>query len=382
MQRRSSPVVVVGRFPPPLDGQTLATARLADLVEEKRSVVRVSTSAPEGERLVSTEARWSWRRLAHYVSTGRRIRRRLAAVPDAPVLWASISPHPLGHARDVLTTLPAFGASRRVIAVVHRAYVDRMFQGMTARTARRVVGRCEAMVFLTDGLAERAAPFVPEAKRIVIPNTVGADVLCSRDEVHASQPQRQRRREVRLLFLGNLMPEKGYLDALAVAERLLADHDVRLDLIGRWPSPEAERAFRQRVADSGLADRVTAHGGVAHAEVKSFVLGADVLLFPSTHPSEALPVAVLEALGAGTPVVGYRHAGLPEVVRDGAGVLVPAGDVDALAEATRHALASWRSMSEGARSRFEAAYAPEAVQAAWLSLLDRTGTGSAGPDVS
>ena len=45
-----SPVFVVGRFPPPLDGQTLATERLAELVGEARSVVRVSTSAPEGDR--------------------------------------------------------------------------------------------------------------------------------------------------------------------------------------------------------------------------------------------------------------------------------------------------------------------------------------------
>ena len=147
-------VAVVGRFPPPLDGQTLATARLAELVGEARPVVTVSTSAPEGDQLVSTEARWSWRRAAHYLGTGRRLRRELAAAPDAPVLWASISPHPLGHARDVLTTLPAFGPTRPVVAVVHRAYFDRMFAGVTAATARRVVGRCAAVVFLTEGLAE------------------------------------------------------------------------------------------------------------------------------------------------------------------------------------------------------------------------------------
>ena len=365
-------VAVVGRFPPPLDGQTLATARLAELVGEARPVLPVSTSAPEGDRLVSTEARWSWRRAAHYIGTGRRLRQRLAEAPGAPVLWASISPHPLGHARDVLTTLPAFGPTRPVVAVVHRAYFDRMFRSpLTARTARRVVDRCAAIVFLTEGLAERAAPFVPAEKRAIVPNTVGADVLCSDAEVAVARAERQGRAELRLLFLGNLMPEKGYDLALDAAARLAAQHDVRLDLVGRWPSPEAEAAFTGRLRTLDLVGRVTVHGGVPHAAIKQFVLDADLLLFPSTHPSEALPVAVLEALNAGTPVVGVRHAGLPEVVRDGSGALVPP-DAAALADAA-DALAApdaWAAASRAARARFVAAYGPDAVRRQWLALLE------------
>ncbi len=365
------PVAVVGRFPPPLDGQTLATARLAELVAQTRPVVTVSTSAPEGDRLVSTEARWDWRRAAHYLSTGRRLRRDLEAAPGAAVLWASVSPHPLGHARDVLTTLPAFGPDRPVVAVVHRAYFDRMFHGPTRWTARRVVQRCAAVVFLTEGLAQRAAPFVPPSKRVVIPNTVGGDVLCTNLEVETARSERRGRDGVRLLFLGNLMPEKGYLDALEVATTLSGDLEVRLDLVGRWPSEDARRAFQNRVEDAGLGDYVVAHGGVDHAAIKRFVLEADVLLFPSTHPSEALPVAVLEALNAGTPVVGYRHAGMPEVVRDGAGVLVEVGDAAALIAATREVLTSWEPASRAARARFEDGYSPGAVRERWLALLAR-----------
>lgn len=365
-------VAVVGRFPPPLDGQTLATARLAELVAEARPVVTVSTSAAEGDRLVSTEARWSWSRAIHYLGTGRRLRRALSAVPNMPVLWASISPHPLGHTRDVLTTLPAFGPTRPVVAVVHRAYFDRMFVGITAPSARRVVDRCAAVVFLTEGLSERAAPYVPAEKRVVIPNTVGADVLCTDAEVETTRTARLARPGLRLLFLGNLMPEKGYDLALDATARLARTHDVRLDLVGRWPSAEAEAAFAGRLAALELEGRVVAHGGVPHEHIKQFVLGADLLLFPSTHPSEALPVAVLEALNAGTPVVGVRHGALPEIVRDGAGTLV-SPDADALADAVV-ALASpdaWALASRAARARFDTAYGPDTVRQNWLALIDR-----------
>ena len=375
--RPPRPVVVVGRFPPPLDGQTLATARLAELVAADRPVVRFSTSAPEGEGLVTTEARWSWRRLGHYLGIGRRLRGALADHPAAPVLWASVSPHPLGHARDVATTLPAFGADRPVVAVVHRAYFDRMFRSrLTRATARRVVRRCAAVVFLTRGLADRADPFVPASKRAVIPNTVGADVLCSRAEVEAARAARLGRPALRLLFLGNMMPEKGYLDALdAVARLHTAGRDVEADFVGRWMARADRTAFLDRARRGGVADRVRSHGGVTdRARIKRLLLDADLLLFPSTHPSEALPVAVLEALNAGTPVVGVRHGGLPEVVEDGVeGRLVAPGDVEGLASAAWDLAApdAWQAASVRARDRFEREFSPDVVGAQWLALLDR-----------
>ena len=367
------PVVVLGRFPPPLDGQTLATERMAELVAQARPVVRLSTSAPEGDRLRTTEARWDAGRAAFYLRLRRRIARALAAWPGAPVLWASVSPHPLGHARDAVATLPMLG-DRPLVAVVHRAYFGRMFRNaLTRRSAERLVRRCQRVVFLTEGLAERAAPFVPAARRAVIPNTVGGDVLPSADEV-AARVAGGAGAPARLLFLGNMMPEKGYLHALETARRLTARGvPTELDLVGRWLD-DADRAdFDRAVGAAGLRGRIRAWGGVAdRAEVRRRLLDADVLVFPSTHPSEALPVAVLEALGAGTPVVGARWGGLPEVVRDGVeGALVaPVGDIPgALADGVQAVLADWPRHARAARARFDAAFGPDAVRARWLSVL-------------
>ena len=161
--------------------------------------------------------------------------------------------------------------------------------------------------------------------------------------------------------------ERSELQATACAR-----YDRALAQALRTVPSDAEAAFAGRLQSLGLESRVVAHGGVPHAHVKRFVLDADLLLFPSTHPSEALPVAVLEALNAGTPVVGVAHAALPEIIRDGAGTLVPP-DADALADAAE-ALAdpgAWALASRAARARFDAAYGPDAVRQMWLSLLDR-----------
>ncbi|NNF59134.1 MAG: glycosyltransferase family 4 protein [Rhodothermaceae bacterium] len=380
----SSPVFVVGRFPPPLDGQTLATARTADLIGHEHTVQCLSTSVAETGGLVPTETRFRPDRALHYIRLRRTLSRALEAAPDAPVVWASVSPHPLGHARDVLTTLPTFGPSRPVIAVSHRAYFDRMFRSpLTRPTARRLVERVAAVVFLTPSLAERCAPWVPPDKRVVIPNTIGSDVLVSAEDA-TRRIELGRTDLPRLLFLGNMMPEKNYGAALA-ATRILHERGLpaQLDLVGRWISDADREAFEAEVARFGLAPYVRVHGAIAdRARLRRLLLDADAMLFPSTHPSEALPLAVLEAMNAATPVVGVRHGGLPEVLRDeSGGLLVEQPDPEALASAAERLLAPdrWVTFARQARARFESTFAPETVGGRWLALLDQTLDASRAP---
>ena len=100
-------VVVVGRFPPPRDGQSLATERLEQLLSERCSIVRFDTE-PHDLEFVAAETRLRPGRIAHYFRQRVTLSRVLREHPLAPVLWTSISPTLLGHLRDVLTVAPAF----------------------------------------------------------------------------------------------------------------------------------------------------------------------------------------------------------------------------------------------------------------------------------
>jgi glycosyltransferase involved in cell wall biosynthesis len=116
--------------------------------------------------------------------------------------------------------------------------------------------------------------------------------------------------------------------------------------------PQLE-AFR---ATSGLASRIHLPGH--RADVGDLQAAAHVLVMPSLW--EGLPLAILEGMFAGNAVVASNASGIPEAVRDGVdGLLVPPGDVDALAGALHTLLedAALRkrmgaSAAAHARSRF------------------------------
>lgn len=130
---------------------------------------------------------------------------------------------------------------------------------------------------------------------------------------------------LRLLFVGRLDPVKGVRVLLeAFAQARTSVPDLTLDIIGDGP----DRAHLATLARP-FGDAVTFHGYKSQEEVAAAMSAADVFVLPSF--AEGLPVVLMEALAAGTPVICSQVAGVAELVEDGqSGFIVPAGDVDTL----------------------------------------------------
>ncbi len=127
---------------------------------------------------------------------------------------------------------------------------------------------------------------------------------------------------------GRLTAQKAVPDALAALARVPG---VQLLVLGEGPERES---LEQLAVELGVADRVRFLGPGARDEVLRLFRAVDAVLVTSAW--ENLPHTVLEALAVGTPVVCTAVGGIPEIVSDGSnGLLVPAGDVAAIATAVK-----------------------------------------------
>ncbi len=136
--------------------------------------------------------------------------------------------------------------------------------------------------------------------------------------------------ELRILFVGNLIPRKG-LHSLLQALRSLEGRSFRLDVVGR---EEADRRYaasiRREVVKLGLSGRVHFHGSLAGAELEERFRTAHVLVVPSSY--EGFGIVYLEAMGFGLPVIASAWGASDEIVRhESTGFLVPPGDSWSLA---------------------------------------------------
>src|SRR6185436_9516468 len=160
-----------------------------------------------------------------------------------------------------------------------------------------------------------------------------------------------------LFHVSNFRPIKRPLDLIDVLVRVRRSLPARVVLVGDGPEREAVAA---RAHELGVGDAVRLLG--RRDDFAGLLGHADGFVLPSE--SEGFGVAALEAMAAGVPVFGYRVGGLPEVVAEGAGALVPCGDVDALAQAVIAGVgdrAVRDAMGRAARARAEALFGGEAA---------------------
>jgi glycosyltransferase involved in cell wall biosynthesis len=150
-------------------------------------------------------------------------------------------------------------------------------------------------------------------------------------------PRRDETEPLRVLVPANLLEVKGHrhlVDALA----LLRERGVPVvaGLAGQGPLRAEIEGHATRL---GLGDSCVILGQLSHEQLLARYADGrvDVVALPSvTTPSgekEGIPVSLLEAMGHGVPVVGTAAGGVPELLGDGSGLLVPPADPVALADA-------------------------------------------------
>ncbi|HEV8674394.1 MAG TPA: glycosyltransferase [Methylomirabilota bacterium] len=221
---------------------------------------------------------------------------------------------------------------------VARSEADREPEARLAAEGQ-IVGAADRIV--AANLVEQAHlvwQYGADASRVrVIP--CGVDLQLFRPGAPAAARDRLGLRAERvLLYVGRLTPIKGLetlLRALAAAKANgLGRTDVRLVVVGgdkdeRW---DADRARLRRLADQvGVEPWVEFRGPQPQDVLPHYYAAADLCLMPSLY--ESFGMVALEAMACGVPVIGSRVGGLAVTVQDGAtGLLVPEGDVGALAE--------------------------------------------------
>ena len=135
-----------------------------------------------------------------------------------------------------------------------------------------------------------------------------------------------------LVCVGRLSEQKGHLLLLEAAQQLgKAGVPFKLAFVG---DGELRSEIEASIAKHNLQDSIEITGWASSDTVRKYLLESRALVLPSF--AEGLPVVIMEALALKRPVVSTYVAGIPELVDPGkCGLLVPAGDADALAMAMR-----------------------------------------------
>jgi glycosyltransferase involved in cell wall biosynthesis len=169
----------------------------------------------------------------------------------------------------------------------------------------------------------------------------------------------------RILLVALLDPKKG-VDHLLRALAAVEPPRFMLRIAGDGPVRRELEALRDQL---GLSEHVEFLGLRSKPEVARLMRQSDFLVLPSLW--ENLPNVLIEAMACGLPVVATRTGGVPEMIDEGAGLLVEPGDVEGLRAALERMLDAHAGYDRKAIARAAGErYGHEAVGARWDELYN------------
>lgn len=233
--------------------------------------------------------------------------------------------------------LPYTGILARVSAGVPVVYTEHNLAGSYA-TATRVANRItysrhDLAIACSEPVRESLAAYPGEV--VTIPNGVTCDV--DPNSATAARAELGLDHGTPLVVhVGNIRAGKGHDNLVRATARLCESGFGGLVVsIGVAHDPADLERLRADAATLGVDEHLTFLG--RREDALAFTAACDVYVNPSEF--EGLPVAVLEAMCLGRPIVATSVGGVPSVIRDGdTGLLVPPGDPAALAAAVRSLL--------------------------------------------
>jgi colanic acid/amylovoran biosynthesis glycosyltransferase len=168
--------------------------------------------------------------------------------------------------------------------------------------------------------------------------------------------------ELRLLTIARLVEKKGVEHGIQAVAKVRRNYpNIEYKIAG---DGYLRNDLQRLIEELEVFDNVKLLGWQNQEQIIKSLQETDILLAPSMTSQdgdrEGIPGAILEALAQGLPVLSTRHSGIPEVIQDGeSGLLVPEGDMDALAEKLEYLIEHsdlWPEMGRKGRKYVEEHY--------------------------
>jgi glycosyltransferase involved in cell wall biosynthesis len=298
-------VLFIGPLPEPVTGQSLACRILLDALSMHHEVDVVDLNKGGFSQGISSVGR--------VIGVLRIAWRVLRAHRRCDVIYLTVSESIAGNAKDLLLYLCCFTKLRQMTIHLHGgAGLKRIMDGRVPGLNRLnafFMRRLGAVIVLGGRHVNVFKNSVERSRIHVVPNFAQDFVFSSVDSIEAKF---RSIRNLRILFLSNLIPGKGHLELVEAIRRLDEESQNRIDVdfAGGFENSGDERSFQALIA---ALPRVRYHGRVSGDAKKRLLAQAHILCLPTYYPYEGQPICILEAYAAGCAVITTDHSGIFDV---------------------------------------------------------------------
>lgn len=303
-------ILMIVPLPPPITGQALASEHLFERIKNIYDVKVINYTRSDAVR----KSKLSITFINKILKLGKEIKKY---AKESDFIYLTISQSLLGNLKDLFFLYKIGRKNRKKIIIhLHGGYFDQFFNKtyFFVRILNKYLFKdVKNGIVLGNSLKRCLLPIISEERIVVIPNFYDEDIHISDSDFEKKWNNVER---MNLLFLSNLMVEKGYLDLLEAFIQLPLNirEKFQLSFAGNFENDKDKEMFLKKIMEY---NNIKYHGVITGEDKKRILTISHCFILPTYYSIEGQPISILESYASGLIVVTTDQGGIKDVFTDG-----------------------------------------------------------------
>lgn len=297
-------VLIIGPFPNPISGVSLANKVVKEVLDHSNEFKTdfVNTSYPIFEDSVGS---FSFKKFLFFI----KINTKVFKIFKSNIVYITPGQTFFGVVKYALFILISLFLKKELVIHVHGNYLGKQYaelNGARKKIFYYLISKFTKGIVLSPSLKANLTPFLKDSKIFVIPN-FGEDYLCEKKNKATGDT-------LKILYLSNLMEEKGILFLLEALKKLEKENITYKAKIAGNIDRELKELIFDKISNLKHTNYV---GVVCKKEKRNLLKWSNIFVLPTFYKMEGQPISILEALATDNVIVATSHAGIPDIIRIG-----------------------------------------------------------------
>ncbi|AYF09189.1 MULTISPECIES: glycosyltransferase family 4 protein [Bacillus] len=360
-------ILVIGPVPPPIHGESVAINSIIQSADIKRkyNVNILDTN----RKNVKKAGKFSVGKILNDLFLIVKLF-KILLFSKIDIMYLSISQTKLGLIRDLIMLVLGNHFCQKTVTHLHGNNLGHVLDNLSNREfrfAKKVLGNVSVGIVLEKSLISNYRGLVKCVE--IVPN--GIDENFIKEEEKSTY---QKNDYFRIVYLSNLMKEKGYIELVkAVMDLTKEGYKLKLDLAGGIHDQEEFNEIWRCIEEKNLNAFITYKGIVTGQEKKELLLKSHVMILPSNYPIEGQPISIIEGMAAGLPIISTNRGAIPDLVEDN-GIIIEQGNIESIKQSILKLINDKDLLdryASNSRLRFQREYTMKQYIGKIIQILDR-----------
>lgn len=310
-------ILMIGPFPEPISGMTLANKMLYDgFIKEGHKVEIINTNTDNKISNLKKQGKFNLSKLL--LSINPILKGSIKIILNkVDVVYITPAQSYIGFMKYTPFIKISKLMKKPCYLHFHGGFVKKMYDSLDKVRQSQVakyLNLSDGVIVLGNSLRYMLEGIIPDSKIFVCENGVENRFFLQSNEFEEKIFRSQSDKKIRILYLSNLMKTKGILELLKACT-ILKDRNIDFEInIAGAIEPEIEKDVNEFF--DCLKGNINYHGVVDGSKKRELLLDNEIFCLPTYYPNEGQPISILEAMATASAIVTTYQGGICDIFKD------------------------------------------------------------------